>query len=59
MTSSKNIKKANNIIRNSEMRVIQTNDPTRLRTRVVLAKKGKGSKTRPRNSNRTNKEFGE
>lgn len=43
-------------MRNTEMAAIQMNDPTRLRSRTVLAKKGKGRKERPRNSNRSRAE---
>lgn len=47
----------NGKIRNSELAVIQLNDPTRLRTRTVHPDKGGSSKRRPRKSNRTERIF--
>lgn len=44
--------------RNITLAVILNNDPARLRERTVLSKRGRGRKTRPRNSNRFNKEAG-
>jgi hypothetical protein len=46
------------MVRNVELAVIHKKDPNRVRTRVVLAAKGKGRKVRPRNSNRDSKQRG-
>lgn len=39
--------------RNAAMKWVAENDPTRFRTRKVRPHKGKGRKSRPRNSNRS------
>jgi hypothetical protein len=45
--------------RNMVLAVVAANDPTRFRSRTVAPKKGKGRKSRPRNSNRGRREAGE
>lgn len=46
-------------VRNSTMQWVAENDPARLRTRKIHPKRGKGRKSRPRNSNRTRRMDGE
>lgn len=46
------------MIRNYELAVVLKNDPPRLKIRTVGAKRGRGRKDRPRQSNRSRRERG-
>ncbi len=45
-------------IKNTELAILATEDPTRFKQRTVKPKKGRGRKKRPRDNNRTQKENG-
>ena len=52
-------KKPRKRARNFELAAVLANDPARLRTRVVPGERGRGSKRRPRKSNRSQRVQGD